>query len=178
MPDTDIQVIAEGKYIRLVSRGKWEYTDRKGISGIVGIVAVNDEGKMILVEQFRPAVNRRVIEIPAGLAGDVKGSEDEALELAAMRELLEETGYQAQQMERLTSGVVSAGITDEVVSLFRATGLKKTGAGGGDASEEIEVHEVPVDEVPRWIEQRKKTCAIVDLKVYTALYFAMTDAER
>src|SRR5437588_9174907 len=113
-----IQTIADGKHISLVKRGSWEYVTRKGISGIVAIVAVTDDGRMILVEQFRPAVGKNVIELPAGLAGDDHGAQNmsngEELIDAARRELLEETGYEAQSMELLTEGTPSAGITDEI----------------------------------------------------------------
>lgn len=165
------RIIAEGKHIQLVALGKWEFAERKKVSGIVGIVAVTDEKKLILVEQFRAPVGRRVIEIPAGLAGDIAGSEDEALQIAAKRELMEETGYDARQMTQLTEGAVSAGMTSEVVTLFRATGLSRTGKGGGDGSEDIEVHEIPVDQAHAWIQERQKGGAIVDLKVYAGLFF-------
>jgi ADP-ribose pyrophosphatase len=171
MRDEPTRVIADGKHIRLVARGKWEFAERKKVSGIVGIVAVTDQNKLILIEQLRAPVNRRVIEIPAGLAGDIAGSEDEKLEIAAQRELMEETGYEAREMTRLIDGAVSAGITSEIVTLFRATGLTRTGKGGGDGSEDIEVHEVPVDKVHAWIQEREKTGAIVDFKVYAGLFF-------
>src|SRR5947207_4497555 len=161
MSESQDKVIAEGKHIRLVARGKWEFAERKKVSGIVGIVAVTDQNKLILIEQFRAPVNRRVIEIPAGLAGDIAGSEDEKLEIAAERELMEETGYEAREMTRLIDGAVSAGMTSEIVTLFRATGLTRTGKGGGDGSEDIEVHEIPVDEVHPWIQEREKGGAIV-----------------
>lgn len=164
------EIVTKGKFLSLVKRGTWEYVTRPNITGIVGILAITDEGKMILVEQFRPPVNRRVIEIPAGLAGDDATSEE--LEVAALRELEEETGYRAERMEMVASGVSSAGLTDEVITLFRATGLKRVGDGGGDEHEEIEVHEVPLDDVRPWLERRVKDGALVDLKIYSALYFA------
>jgi ADP-ribose pyrophosphatase len=174
MSAEDTTVIADGKHVRLVARGKWEFVERKKVTGIVGIVAVTDDNKLILIEQFRPPVNRRVIEIPAGLAGDIEGSENEALEIAARRELMEETGYEAREMTRLTDGAVSAGITSEIVTLFRATGLKRTGKGEGDGSEQIDLHEVPLDQVPAWIREREKQGAIVDFKVYAGLYFVQS----
>jgi ADP-ribose pyrophosphatase len=171
MSSDETRIIADGKHIRLVARGRWEFAERKKVSGIVAIAGMTDQKKMILIEQFRAPVNARVIEIPAGLAGDIVGSEDEALEIAAQRELMEETGYEAKKFERLVTGAVSAGITSEVVTLFRATGLQKTGKGGGDGSEDIEVHEIPLDQVHDWIREREKTGAIVDFKVYAGLFF-------
>src|SRR5688572_13296836 len=163
--------IAEGKRIRLVRRGNWEYATRKGTTGIVAVVAVTDDGKLVLVEQVRPPVGKSVIELPAGIAGDEAGHEQEELADAARRELLEETGYDAADMTFLAEGVPSAGITDEVITLFRARGLKKTGKGEGDGSEQITLHEVAVHEVPRWLEDQRKAGRLVDLKVYSGLYF-------
>src|SRR6266536_1446374 len=76
------EIIAEGKHVQFLRRGGWEMVRRRNVSGIVGIVAVTDDRKLILVEQYRPPVGKRVIEIPAGLAGDVEGHQDEALEVA------------------------------------------------------------------------------------------------
>jgi ADP-ribose pyrophosphatase len=165
-------VLAEGKYIQLVKQGKWEYVRRRGISGIVAIVAVTDDGNLVLVEQYRAPVGHRVIELPAGLAGDVKGSENEALANAAARELFEETGYEAREMTLLGAGTASAGICDEVITLFRATGLKKTGPGAGDGSEQITVYEVPLAGVEKWLAEKVNEDYQIDLKVYGGLYFA------
>ena len=166
------ETLADGKFIQLVRQGKWEYAKRKGVSGIVGIVAVTDDRKLVLVEQDRPPVGKRVIELPAGLAGDVAGSETEALADAARRELLEETGYEAQEMVQVAEGAASAGMTDEIITLFLATGLRKTGEAEGDGSEDITVHEVPLDEAARWLEARAAEGRLIDLKVYGGLYFA------
>src|SRR5437763_3303193 len=141
------ELVYEGKHVRLVRRGTWEYVTRKKTTGIVGIIAVTEEGKLLLVEQPRAPIGVNVVELPAGLAGDVAGQEAEELANAAHRELLEETGYAAEKMEFLADGTASAGITDEIISLFRATGLRKVGAGEGDGSEQITLHEIEVDRV-------------------------------
>jgi ADP-ribose pyrophosphatase len=156
----------------LVKRGRWEFVQRRNVTGIVGIVAVTDEGKLLLVEQYRVPVGRRVIEIPAGLAGDIAGSENEELIEAARRELEEETGYRAAQIGVLATGTSSAGLCSEVITVVRATGLTRVGPGGGDASESIVVHEVPLPDVPRWLDAKVREGLMVDLKVYSALHFA------
>jgi ADP-ribose pyrophosphatase len=164
--------VYDGKFVRMVSRNGWEYASRKNLSGIVGIIAVTDENELILIEQFRPPIGKVVIEIPAGLAGDARGSEDEALAKAARRELLEETGYTARGMKKVAFGVPSAGICDEVITIFLATGLKKTADAHGDGSEQITTRLVPVDKVESWIKRQQKAGKQVDLKVYAALYWA------
>ena len=164
--------VAEGKYIRLVKQGKWEYAKRKNVSGIVGIVAVTDDGRLVLVEQFRPPVGKRVIELPAGLAGDVAGQEGEELATAARRELLEETGYEARDMTRVAAGAASAGLSDEIITLFLATGLKKTGKGEGDGGEQITLQEPPLAGIEEWLRQKEAEGCVIDLKVYAGLYFA------
>jgi len=161
----------EGRFLRVKIKDGWEYVERPKSSGIVAIVAVTEKAEIILVEQFRIPVNQRVIEIPAGLAGDIEGEEDEELAEAAKRELVEETGYEAQKMEYLTKGPSSAGLSTEVITFFRAVGLKKVSDGGGDGGENIQVHAVPLSELESWIETKKQEGCLIDYKVYTALYF-------
>jgi ADP-ribose pyrophosphatase len=165
-------ILANGKYLRLMRRGTWEYADRFGITGIVGIVAVTDEGKLLLVEQYRPAIDKYVIELPAGLVGDEPGQERESLLVAARRELQEETGYHADSLSLLAAGPTSAGISSEIITLVRATKLRKVTAGGGVEGEAIVVHEIPLTLVAvrlkEWIAEGK----LVDLKVYAAQLFA------
>ena len=163
--------IGEGRFLRLVSRDGWELVQRTNASGVVIIVGVTDSQELILVEQYRPPLQSRVIELPAGLAGDIPGQESEALALAAARELEEETGFQASAIRPVASGPVSAGITDEQVTIFLATGLSRVGPGGGDDSEDITVHLVPLASAGDWLSSPRDG-VMVDPKVYAALYFA------
>ena len=158
-----------GSHLSLVARGHWEFATRNLQSPAVGIVAITDDGNIVLVEQFRPPVGRTVIELPAGLAGDLPGEEDEALLEAAKRELLEETGYTARQWTELSGGYSSPGLTDESIVLFLAEGLQKQGAGGGDGSEQITVHEVAFPQVAQWLQRNN---AVADLKLFAGLYSA------
>lgn len=167
------QILHQGKHIRLVRRGRWEYAERLRISGIVILVPVTDENRIVLVEQYRVPAGGCVLELPAGLVGDVPGRHRESLVTAAKRELIEETGYSARHMRFLTEGPPSVGISGEHVSFFLATGLRKVGPGGGDASEDIRVHEVPLRRVDAWLASRRRMGLIVDPKVYTGLYFLL-----
>lgn len=165
------EIMAEGRFLRLVREDGWEWAERTRISGVVVVAAVTPEGNVLLVEQHRPPVGGRVLEMPAGLAGDIAGQEDEALETAARRELEEETGYTAARIDRITAGPVSAGLTSESLTFFVAHDLRRIGPGGGDASEDIEVHEVPLDEVDEWLAARAREGVPADPKVYAGLYF-------
>ena len=84
----------------------------------------------------------------------------------------EETGYQAATIKVLTSGPPSAGLTPEMVTFFLASNLTRVDGGGGDASENIVVHKVPLADVPKWLESRRRQKCLVDPKVYAGLYFA------
>ncbi|MFP4105617.1 MAG: NUDIX hydrolase [Phycisphaerae bacterium] len=164
-----VNVLADGKFVQLVDKDGWEYVRRKNISGIAGLVARTDEGRMVLVEQYRPPVGADVIELPAGL-GDVDG---EPLIDCGRRELIEETGYEAGSVKLLVSGAASAGSTAEILTMYLATDLKKVGDGGGDHSENITVHEIPLDEVEAWLDRQAEAGKVIDLKIYLGLYYLM-----
>jgi len=156
-----------GRHLSILARGDWEYVSRNTRRPAVGIVAVTEDDKVLLVEQHRPAVNRNVIELPAGLAGDIAGAEQESLLDAAKRELLEETGYRASRWRELVTGYSSPGLTDESIVLFLAEGLVKTGNGGGDESEGIAIREVPINSVHSWLDAHGYSA---DLKLLAGLY--------
>jgi len=170
--NSQITVQYDGRFLRMVSKGGWEYATRATSTGVVAIVAVTDEDQVVLVEQYRPPVDASVIEIPAGLAGDVAGAESEAFAEAARRELLEETGYSAASMRRLMAGPSSAGLSDEIITFFEASGLQKTEAGGGDDSESIVVHEVPRAELRNWLADQEAGGKLIDPKIGTGLWMA------
>ncbi|MGN6552853.1 MAG: NUDIX hydrolase, partial [Verrucomicrobiota bacterium] len=160
-----------GKFLALVKEGHWEYADRTNATGAAIIVAVTDEQKLLLVEQYRIPVHARTIEMPAGIIGDEPGSSNEEHAEAARRELEEETGYRAEHMKALTHGPASSGLTSETVTLFLATKLRRMGSGGGVENENIIVHEVAVNEVDTWLEQKAAAGLLIDPKVYAGLYF-------
>jgi ADP-ribose pyrophosphatase len=165
-------VLAEGRFARLVAKDGWEWVDRVNATGAVVIVATTHDNQLVLVEQFRIPLDRRVIELPAGLVGDGAGDPLENLADAARRELLEETGYQADQLEYLAEGPSSAGLASEVYTLFLARQARRIGPGGGDGSEDIQVHVISLADADAWLEKKRCDGTMVDPKVYAGLYFA------
>lgn len=137
------------------------------------IIAVTSDGNLLLTEQERLPVGKRVIELPAGLAGDTKGNKGEELAVAAKRELLEETGYETGEMTRLIGGPPSPGFSSEMVTFFRARRLRRVSAGGGEGNEKIVVHAVPVRSCEKWLQERVAEGMLVDPKVYVGLFFLM-----
>jgi ADP-ribose pyrophosphatase len=166
---SESQIVWAGRYLSIVVRDDWEFAIRNTRRPVVGIIAITDDRRVVLVEQFRPPVNHVVIELPAGLAGDIAGAEGESLVAAAQRELYEETGYRAARWTELTRGYTSPGLTDETIVLFLAESLTKAGTGGGDGTEAIKIHEVPLDGVMNWLVENSHHA---DLKLLAALYSA------
>lgn len=160
----------EGRYLGILERDDWEYTTRVNARAVVVIVPVTPEGELILVEQFRIPVEGTVIELPAGLVGD-QDDPDEALLDAARRELEEETGFAAGDWRLLLHCPSSAGLTDEMLHVFLARDLRRVGPGGGDASEDIRVHRVPIDEATTWLDAKMDEGLMVDPKVYAGLFW-------
>ena len=152
-------------------RDHWEYAFRTNASGVVVLVPVTDAGELVLVEQYRIPVKSRVMELPAGLAGDT-GDRDEELKTAAQRELLEETGYRAGFLEELLTCPSTPGMSDEIVTIFYASDLERVGSGGGDNNENITVHHVPLESATRWLETRMTEGIMVDPKIYAGLFWA------
>lgn len=164
------QILFTGQYIRLMSDEGWEYAERVGATGVVAIVPIAED-VLILTEQYRKPVDARVIDLPAGLAGDLPDGPTEALVTAAQRELMEETGFRAANLKFLTAGPTSAGSSTEIVTLFLGIGLSPIGPGGGDDSEDIIVHEIPLASINEWLEQKSQSGLQIDPKIYAGLYF-------
>ena len=164
-----------GRYLSLVERDRWEFVSRSNASAVVALVAVTPAGEIVLVEQYRTPVDASVIEIPAGLVGDLSDP-DEPILVAAARELEEETGFVATEMELLMECPSSAGMSDEVISFVQAKGLTRVGPGGGDASENIVVHLVPLPEADAWLTGQQSAGKLLDPKVYTALYWLQRES--
>jgi ADP-ribose pyrophosphatase len=156
----------EGKYIKVIKQGTWEYVSRtRGVTAAV-ILAV-DEGHVILVEQYRVPLGSMSLELPAGLVGDEE--EGEEIAAAAVRELEEETGYRAARITDLGRFHSSPGMSSEGFSLLRADELTKVGEGGGVGGEDIKVHRVRLADVPALVEAKRREGARIDVKILLLL---------
>ncbi len=105
--DGPAETVWQGRFIQVHKQGRWEYVSRTRSVSAAVILAI-DEGRVVLVEQYRVPLGARCLELPAGLVGDEE--EGEAVESAAARELEEETGYRAGRMESLGSFFASPGM--------------------------------------------------------------------
>lgn len=164
------EIMWEGRFITAKRRGRWEYVGRArgiGAAVIIAIEEAADGRHVILVDQYRVPLERRCIELPAGLVGDDMEGEDPAL--AAARELEEETGYHAGRMVNLGRFWSSPGMVSESFTLFRAHDLVKVAEGGGVPGEDIRVHRVPLAGLPDWIAARREEGYAVDVKLLTLL---------
>ncbi len=166
---TDKTVTWTGNFLQSISleyctsagkRATWEAYERVGCSGAVAIVPFTGEGEVIVVKQFRPPVNKYVIEFPAGL-----NDRNESLEEVANRELLEETGYRVGSLSFVCQGPLSAGTSSELLTVFRADDSMFCGNQRLDYLEEIEVLTLSVNGFLASLQNMSDDSTWIDMKV-------------
>jgi ADP-ribose pyrophosphatase len=129
--------------------------------GAVTIIPILDDGRVCLIRNFRVAVGRTLVELPAGTLE--KGEDPEA---TAARELTEETGYRATSIEKLLEFVMSPGILNERMHLFLARGLR-SGPTALESGENIQTFVVDWSEAMRMVFDG----TIVDAKTLVGLLY-------
>lgn len=117
--------------------------------GAVAIVAINDENEVVLVKQFRKAIEKVIWEIPAGKLEIGENPKD-----CAIRELKEETGYSAENMKLIHKFYTSAGFSNQKIYIFLATGLT-AGDNNFDDDEDLEVHKIDLEEAYNMISRNE-----------------------
>lgn len=170
-----METLYQGKFLNMVKVGNWEFCERVNQTTAVMVFACTQEAKVLLVEEFRPPIGMQSICFPAGLSGD-EGPESDAA--AARRELLEETGYEAQHLRYLFTGPSSPGLSSETLSFYLASGLRKVASGGGVENENITVHEVPLASIDAWLAEQIAAGKSIDPRVYSGLYFIHQQAAQ
>jgi len=154
----------EGKYVRIVTRGGWEYVERCGGVSAAVILAEHD-GRIILIEQSRVPLGGRIcLELPAGLIGDE--DPDATIEGTAVKELEEETGFTADRIERLGEYFSSPGMVAEGFHLVRAHGVRPCGT---PVEEGITVHLVERARIPEFVARRRAAGVAIDVKLLLLL---------
>jgi ADP-ribose pyrophosphatase len=134
--------------------------------GAVSVVALDEQGSVVLVRQFRAPLDREMLEIPAGKR-DVEGEPPEA---TARRELAEEAGLAPEHMELLVVFHNSVGFSDEESHVFLATGLHEVGHDReGPEEQHMEVVRVPLTSTPELIASGE----ITDAKTVIGLLVAL-----
>lgn len=148
--------------------GKVAHRDVVRHPGAVAVIALTDEGKLVMVHQYRTALEQVTLEIPAG---KLDLGEDPAH--AAARELLEETGYMAARMAHLGQIAMAAGYSDEIIHLYMAMGLSFAGARP-DPDEFVHVDLIDLDEVVDMVLDGK----IIDSKTVAGVMLCDAIARR
>jgi ADP-ribose pyrophosphatase len=134
--------------------------------GAVSVVPLTDQGRVVMVRQYRAALDATLLEIPAGKR-DVAG---ELPEVTASRELAEEVGLEAASLDRLGEFHNSPGFCDEHSIVYLATGLRQVDVDRQGVEEQhLELVEVPLDEVPTLI----ATGQLVDAKSIIGLLLTL-----
>ncbi len=148
------EVVHRGRYLEVridtIERadGTRGTRDVVGHPGAVAVLALDDDGRLLLVRQWRIPAGRAMLEIPAGTL-DVHDGVAEDPDLAARRELEEETGHRATAWRKLASFWTAPGFASELMHLYLATGI--AGADGDDRltpdeDERLELRHVTLDE--------------------------------
>lgn len=129
--------------------------------GAVAIIPFISEDKIIILEQYRRAIEEIILEIPAG-----KLHKGEDLESCARRELEEETGYKAKEMQYLGRLAMAPGFADEIIYLYSAKELYR-GSVNLDEDEFVNIKEMSIEEIKEAVKNNK----IIDAKTIAALTF-------
>ena len=123
---------------------KWDFIGHKGAAAML---AVREDGKLLMVRQWRNALDRYTLEIPAG----GKNSIDEPTETAAVRELEEETGYIAGKVQFLLSIYTTVAFCNEKIDIYLARDLKRQEGQHLDEDEFIDVEACELEELVQMV---------------------------
>lgn len=120
---------------------KWDFVSHR--MGAACVLAVRPDGKLLMVRQYRNALDRFTLEVPAGK----RDSLDEDTSICAARELEEETGYRAGKFEKMLALKSTVAFCDEFIDVYLATDLEKIGEQHLDEAEDIDIEAYDLKEL-------------------------------
>jgi len=144
------------------------YTARRPNPETVHMLALDAQGRVPLLRQYRVPLHAWVWELPAGLSDP----DDPSLEETARRELLEETGLFAGRVLHLLRATVSPGITDEIYNAYLCLDCEERGSGGGVHGEQIEVRRVALGSLEQFVLERAAAGELTDSKIIAHIRLA------
>lgn len=172
------EILWKGRFLRVGRTGRWEWVQRIGNADSVNIVPLTTDDRLVIIEQYRIPVARRVVEWPAGLVGDTGHPVAENVMDAAERELLEECGCTAQEWINCGSFPSSAGLTDESNHIVLALRANRIAPGGGVGGEKITTHMVPRSQVDAFLEERIAAGSLVTPHLHAGLRLLERELKR
>ncbi len=120
---------------------KWDFVSHR--MGAACVLAVRPDGKLLMVRQYRNALDRFTLEVPAGK----RDSLDEDTSICAARELEEETGYRAKNLKKLLSLKSTVAFCDEMIDVYLATEIEKIGEQHLDEAEDISIEAYDLEDL-------------------------------
>ncbi|TKD69928.1 NUDIX domain-containing protein [Pseudalkalibacillus hwajinpoensis] len=165
------ETIYEGRIINVrvedveLPNGKQSKRELIDHPGAVAVIAITSDNKVLAVRQYRKALGKAIVEIPAG-----KLEPGEKPEVTAVRELEEETGYTCEALDKIISFYTSPGFANELVHLYVAKGLEKKGEQAADEDEFLDVLHLSLEEMEEMLKKEE----IHDAKTaYALMYLKM-----
>lgn len=158
-------VVYRGRILNLrvdnvrVPSGKRAYREVIEHNPAVGLIPLTNDGNVLLVSQFRYAIDEEILEIPAGIVED-----GEEFETAALRELQEEVGFTASELVHVGSFYTSPGFSNELLVIYLASGLTPSKLDE-DEDEFIQTVPVKIEDIPHLLTEGK----VRDGKTFAAL---------
>lgn len=154
----DTMLLPDGK------TAKWDFVGHRGAAAIVPVL---DDGRIVMVRQYRNALDRETLEVPAGGLNLIDGEVEPTYE-AAKRELSEETGFVSDNLELLCSIRTTVAFCNEKIDIYVARNLK-SGSQHLDFDEYVEYEAFTIDELTQMIydckiQDSKTICAIMTYK--------------
>lgn len=160
-------ITVHGQRFENIENGKpglWECVRRKVHGRTVAVAPITPKGEIVLVSVYRIPVQSRVIELCAGLMDKPNMTETEL----AVQEMREETGYKAERIVHLMTGVTNAGLEEGQMSIYLGHNAVKVGEPQLEAGEDIEVVCIPLSEVFDFL-QYPPLNTLVDLKIHSVI---------